>query len=154
MLDKEYYWEKQGTATWDQVVGAVDPYDTAFWKNSESTYHGTNDKVAEAVVPQAGSSLKLIRVADLRLWVRREEGYAGAHARRRLRGSFSYKQQRYLLSVTDHEVEDLYMAKKDGHYDIGDAAICVSLAEVWNGYAFRVIASVINQTRCEGNDEL
>lgn len=86
--------------------------------------------------------------------VRREDGFGSAPARRRLRGAFTYHGESYLLSVTDHEVEDLYMAKQDGNYEVGDAVMCISLAEVWRGYAFRVIASVINPKRCEGHDEL
>lgn len=154
VLDDTYYWVKQGGGTWDQVVAAVDPHDPAFWANSESTYHGTNDKVSESAAPHAGSSLKLIKVSDLRLLVRREEGYSGLPARRRVRGSFTYNGASYLLSVTDVEIEDLFMAKQDGHYDIGHALVCISLAEVWKGYAFRVIASIITPRRCEGYDEL
>lgn len=87
-LDDQYYWTKQGTATWDQVAAAIDGHDMAFWNHSESTYHGLNDKVAESVLGTIGSSLKLIMVNDLQIRVRSEDGYEGRPARRRVRGRF------------------------------------------------------------------
>src|SRR5690242_19560547 len=39
-LDDGFYCEKKGSATWSQVVSAVDPHDVAFWSKSQSTYNG------------------------------------------------------------------------------------------------------------------
>lgn len=47
------------------------------------------------------------------------------------------------MSVTDPEIEGMYLVKSDGKYPDGVAVLCVSLVEVWNGFAFRVVASVI-----------
>ncbi|MDR8027959.1 hypothetical protein KPA93_32560 [Burkholderia cenocepacia] len=148
-LDDEYYWTKQGVATWDQVIAAVDEHDVDFWAHAESTYHGLNDKVCEAELSAIGSSLKLIAVGDLQIRVRREDGYEGRPARRRVRGRFTYEGQTYLMSVTDPEIEESYLTQGDGDYPVGVAALCISLVEPWNGYAFRVIASVITPARCE-----
>lgn len=149
VLDDGYYWSKEGSATWDLVLASADPYDPAFWANSQSTYHGINDKVSEDVVNSAGCSLKLIVVNDLVVHVRREEGFETNPARRRVRARFTLNGQRYLLSVTDTEIEELYLTMADGDYAIGEAALCISLVEVWNGFAFRVVASVITAERCE-----
>ena len=54
----------------------------------------------------------------------------------------------YKLSATDPEIEQIYLGKDDGDYELKDVVVCVSLAEVWNDYAFRVIASVITEQRC------
>lgn len=153
VLDPEYYWVKKGVATWDQVKAAVDSHAPAFWSNSQSTYHGQNDKVAEASVANAGSSLQLILLSDLELCARREEGYEGNPARRRLRARFSVRGNSYLLSVTDPEIEEEYLPKGDGTYPIGNAALCISLAEVWNGFAFRVVASVLTPEICKALHE-
>ena len=48
VIDEDYYWEKQGDATWEQMVALEDPYDAAFWVQAEHTYHGLNDKVRES----------------------------------------------------------------------------------------------------------
>ncbi len=148
VLNDKFYWTKVGAATWNQVVSAIDPFDPVFWGNSLSTYHGQNDKVAEANVIKMGSSLKLILVTDLELRVQMEAGYDGAPGRRRLRAAFTLNNTRYLLSVTDPEIEEMYLVRGDGTYAVGHSALCVSTVEVWNGFAFRVIASVITPQRC------
>lgn len=153
-LDDQYYWEKQGTATWAQVKAAVDSHDARFWSNSQSTYHGLNDKVLEAVVDAISSSLKLILVFDLVISVARESGYEGNPSRRRVRAKFTLRNARYWMSITDLEIEEKFLTQGDGEYQIGEAALCISLAEVWNGFAFRVVASVITPKRCEALDEL
>lgn len=149
VLDPNYYWEKHGTATWDQVKTAIDARDLAFWAHSQSTKNGMNDKVAAIDTAQIGSSLKLVMVADLQLRVRTEDGYEGNPPRRRVRAAFTVYGQPYVLSLTDPVLEEKYLLEGDGAYDIGHAALCVSLAEVWNGFAFRVVASVITRQRCE-----
>jgi hypothetical protein len=149
VLDAEYYWTKVGVATWAQVEAAVDGHDPAFWSHSQSTYHGTNDKVAAADTPRIGSSLKLVMVTDLRIRVRKEDGYEGNPSRRRVRAAFTVDGEFYVLSVTDPDFEEEYLTRGDGDYDIGQTALCVSLAEVWNGFAFRVVASVLTPERCE-----
>lgn len=153
-LDDQYYWEKKGIASWGDVKAAADPYDAAFWDHSQSTYHGLNDKVAEAVVAGIGSSLKLILVSDLVISVKKESGFEGNPGRRRVRAKFTLKKSSYWMSITDPEIEEEYLQNGDGEYDVGEAALCISLVEVWNGFAFRVVASVITPERCEELNEL
>lgn len=118
-------------------------------RTRQSTYHGCNDKVAEADVSQTGSSLKLILVPALELHVRLEDGYGGSQGRRRVRAQFNLNGIYYLLSVTDPEVEETCLTSGEGCYVLGEAALCISLAEVWNGFAFRVVASVLTPERCQ-----
>jgi hypothetical protein len=135
------------------VKAAVDPYDAKFWAKSQSTYHGLNDKVAEANVAALGSSLKLILVSDLTISVASESGYEGSGSRRRVRAKFSLKGSSYWMSVTDPEIEEHYLTQGDKEHDIGKAALCISVVEVWKGFAFRVVASVITEDRCEDTDD-
>ncbi len=150
VLADDYYWSKLGTASWAQVHSLVDPYDKNFWLDAESSYHGSNDKVSEDELPGISNSLKLVALSKLKLEVRHEAGYQGRPGRKRVRASFNYRQKTYILSVTDPEMEELYLAKGEGEYWIDDVVICVSLAEPWNGYAFRVVASIITAQRCGG----
>jgi hypothetical protein len=147
-LDADYYWSSTGRANWKQVTDAVDSYDASFWSESQSTYHGLNDKVAGSDISKIKSSLKLVLVPNVEIRVRSEAGYEGNPSRRRVRASFGIKKKSYLLSVTDPEIEECYLVKGDGDYQLGEAALCISLAEVWNGFAFRVVASVITPERC------
>lgn len=148
-LADTHYWVKQGSATWDQVEAAVDAYDQAFWSYSQSTNYGWNDKVSAADVVKLGSSLKLIKADDLVISVKTEPGFQGAPGRRRARGKFSYRGVKYWMSLTDPEIEEQHLKAGDGEYPIGEAALCISVVEVWNGFAFRVIASVITPARCK-----
>lgn len=150
VLADDYYWAKVGTATQDQVAAQIDPYDANFWIQAESTYHGLNDKVSEQVAAGITSSLKLITSADLQIRVHMEEGFEGRPSRKRVRAQFGYQNQTYRLSVTDPEIEDCYLKQAEGSYNIGSATLCISLAEPWNGYAFRVVASIIYPARFRG----
>lgn len=148
VLDDQYYWTKTGVATWKQIIAAADAHDPKFWKTSQSTYHGTNDKIAEEDVAKIGSSLKLVRLPKLQILVRSESGFEGNPARRRVRAQFAIKGENYVLSVTDPEIEETYLTTGNGTYDFEESVVCVSLAEVWHGFAFRVVASVITPERC------
>jgi putative nucleic acid modification protein with dual OB domain len=149
VLDDGYYWTKVGVATWNDIKAATDSADPTFWAASQSTFHGMNDKVAAAHLAKYRSSLKLVMVDAVELRVRTESGFEGGSARRRVRAKINISNDSYLLSVTDPEIEEQYLIKGDGDYDLGQAALCVSLAEVWNGFAFRVAASVITAERCK-----
>ena len=114
VIDDEFYWQKTGTAGWSDVRACLDGYDQEFWSHSQSTYHGLNDKVAEADVLNFGSSLKLVEVANLQIEVQMEGGFEGRAGKRKVRGGFTYNGQRYLLSVSDAEIEDQYLKRGDG----------------------------------------
>ena len=148
LLNAGYYWKKHGTATWDQVVAAVDVPNAAFWANSHSTYHGLNDKVSGADAVHLKCSLQLLRLNDLLIRVKVEAGYAGNPDRRRVRAIFTVMGERYWLSVTDPIAEEHYLTQPEGDYPLGDAVACISMVEVWNGFAFRVVASIITPQRC------
>lgn len=149
VLAEDYYWTKEGRASWAQVRGCLDAYDASFWMPAQSTFNGLNDKISEDDAGQVPSSLKLILVPQLEISVRHEAGYQGRPGRRRVRGSFQYQRSQYILSVTDPEIEEEYLRQGLGDYRISDAALCISLSEPIYGYAFRLIASVITEERCD-----
>jgi hypothetical protein len=150
LLDDNYYWTKIGRSSWTQVINLCDAYDPNFWATAESTYNGRNDKVPAANARRTRTSLKLIHIPELVLKVSSDDAYGGGPSRRRLRGEFEYVGVLYRLMVTDPEVEEEYLRRGDGTYEVGDVALCISLAEVWqeNGYASRLIASVITEELC------
>jgi len=150
ILADDYYWTKEGTATLAQVNALTDPYDANFWMRAESTRHGFNDKISEQVAAGITSSLKLIATTNLKICVQVEEGFEGRQSRRRVRAEFDYHNQTYRLSLTDPEIGEYYLRQADGVYPIGNATLCISLVEPWNGYAFRVVASVITPDRFGG----
>lgn len=148
ILNNDYFWTKTGVADWNLITSCLDKFDPIFWGNSQSTFHGKNDKVEESIAINTGSSLKFILASDLIIRVHIENGYQGTPGRRRVRGLFTINRTPYIMSITDPEIENLYLSYRDGDYHIGEAALCISLVEVWNGFAFRVIASIITKQRC------
>ncbi|MDN4059559.1 hypothetical protein QPK31_15135 [Massilia sp. YIM B02769] len=149
VLNDHQYWVKQGVATWQQVLAAVEAPAPAFWGSSQSTYHGLRDKVAEADVANIGRSLQLVAVNDLTVQVQAEAGFENNPSRRRVRARFTVLGTQYLLSVTDPVMEEHYLAQQDDIYAVGNAVLCISLVEVFHNFAFRVIASIITPEVCD-----
>lgn len=135
-----------GRGTWADVVACIDQFDARFWMPCYSTQFGTFDKLHSSSSITLGSSLKLIQVEELRLVVGVEQSQYSA--KRKVRGEFRYNGADYKLSVTDPEINEFCLAQADGQHVIQSPALCISVVEVWNGYAFRVIASVITPKRC------
>ena len=133
----DYHWAKQSRVTWAQIVAATDVVEGPLWLNDGSSYHGTNDKVSEALASGLTSSLLLIKPSTLKLVVGRESQYGGG-TRRRIRASFAYSGSNYNFVVTDPWIEQKYFMGADGEFSLDDSRLCVSLAEVKNGLAVKL----------------
>lgn len=140
-------WKRIGRADWRQVQEAVDAVEGSLWINEASTQHGRNDKVAEGSLGQLRDSLKLVKVAALNITVAFESGFQGRPGKTKVRGSFHLNRIPYTLAITDPVIEAEFRAKGDGTYELGPATLCISLAEPWNGYAFKVVATVLLKSR-------
>jgi len=141
LINDGYYWTKERDATWDDLKAALDPVVTPLWDNSSSSYNGLNDRVEEAVAKELDSSLRLIEVTDLKIVVA-IEGAEFGNGKRKVRGRFTYGGEEYWLAVTDPGTESKYLAGPDGEFNVGNAMLCVSLGELYGGYAYKLIAGV------------
>jgi hypothetical protein len=104
----------------------LDSAATQLWDNtSPDTAHGQNDRVADAIAANLQGSLLLIEVPKLTVSVAVEGAYFN-NAKRKVRGSFSYKNIPYILTITDPVIEREYLKKPDGQYDAGPATLCIS----------------------------
>ena len=91
---------------------------------------------------QPHESLYLVRPTELAIIVAVEGG--GMYpAKRRVRARFTLKGHRYCLSVTDPKIESVALNGADGESPIPEALLCVSLGEVWNGAAYKLVAAII-----------
>lgn len=136
-------WRKIGEATWTQIQRGIDALQGSLWLDGHSTQHGTNDKVPEAMLPTLEDSLRLVKVANLRLLVEFEPGFQGRPGKRKVRASFQLEGTRYRLAVTDPVFEAKYLAKPDGAYNLGPATLCLSLSEPMFGFAFKLVATIL-----------
>ncbi len=144
VIDSNFYWIKQGRLAWPDLCAWLDNPGT-LWTLGEASYACMNNRVA--VGRENGASLYLIRVPCLRLRV-------GAKApgqfdsKRIVRGEFNYHGTVYRLGVTDPVIEIKYLSGQDGRYEIPQAVLCVSLGDPFQGYFYKLIASVLYEERC------
>ena len=64
-------------------------------------------------------------------------------SKRIVRGEFNYHGAVYRLAVTDPVIEIKYLSGEDGQYEIPQAVLCVSLGDPFQGYYYKLIASVL-----------
>lgn len=145
LIDDGFYWTKTGAVAWADLLPLVDQINGPLWENWSSSTNGLNDRVDELraanLVKAFGGSLCLIRVTNLTISVS-VEGAAFNNAKRKVRGEFRYSGHDYRVAITDPKIERQYLAGNDGDYDVGEALLCVSLGDAYNGYAYKLIAAV------------
>jgi hypothetical protein len=130
-----------GTAT-KADADAVADAPQVLWENLHSTANGHHDELTELRADAFPDSLRLIQVNDLVLSARIEGG--GLYpARRALRARFSFLGMAYVLKVTDPAYETTFRMRAVGEYPVGNATMCVSLSEPFNGMAFKLVAAII-----------
>lgn len=147
VIDPEYYWEKQGHLSWNDIHGWLDNPDT-LWGLGQRSYAGLNNRVA--VGQENGASLFLVSVERLRLLVgRKAPEYPDS--KRAVRGEFGYKGVTYRMDVTDPVVERNFLTRDDGQYDITSPVLCISLGDSYQGHFYKLIAAVLFSERWKWN---
>lgn len=141
LIDPKQYWVKAGRAVWADLANFADP-PSSLWINGHSTYNGLNDHIPLSLVSALNSSLRLVRVAILRLSVFKP-GEAFGNRKRRVQGRFEHAGAEYRLWVTDPTYEQRFLAKADGDYDLGECFLTVSLGEPYNDACYKLIAAII-----------
>jgi hypothetical protein len=146
LIDDGYYWVKQGAISWVDLQKAVEDPTGPLWINGYSSMHGHNDRVPEDQLSRLRQSLYLVRPDRLRLITATEGGDFGP-PRRRVRAQFDLSGHSYRIVVTDPWIEQKRLAKPDGEIALNDVLLCVSLGEVFYGYAYKLAAAVITAQR-------
>jgi putative nucleic acid modification protein with dual OB domain len=141
-------WEKVQDANWNHVSAATETKNDALWYDGSSSYHGVNDKVPEAIAKTLNTSLMLLEPKALTLVVAQESKFLGGFERR-VRAEFTYNNTSYSFVVTDPWIEQKYFALADGKYNIPTSRLCLSLPEILNGNATKLVAAVITPENVE-----
>ena len=141
LLDPEHYWRRVSRLPRASLPRLADS-PALLWINGRSTYHGTNDKIPLDETDSLTDSLRLIRVErlDLRVFAPSE---AFGNRKRRVQGTFVYAGVQYALWITDPDQERAWLAKDDGHYEMGECYLTISLGEPFNGACYKLIAAII-----------
>ncbi len=143
LLDPNFYWQKAGHLGWADLQRFLDPA-VPLWINHQNSGNGLNDRIILAQANQLTSSLRLIHVDRLTIRVFRP-GAAFGNPKRRVQGQFENAGTRYHLWITDPVYEQRYLAQADGNYELGESCLTISLGEPYEGYAYKLIACVIER---------
>ena len=133
-------WKRCGRAYWNTLAGLAGSMNDRLWTDGFSSRCGHNDQVPVALLDQMRGSLQFIRTASLRLYFA-----PNALGQRKLRGAFSHAGRAYTLPVTD----PVAWAALNGseQLTLSDTYLCISLGVPFNGYAYKLVASVITEHR-------
>ena len=146
LIDDRYRWLERGRVNWQALQAAVETPSGPLWLNGYSSYHGQNDRVPESEAEKLTRSLYLIRPEQLLLSVASEGDVLGP-LHRRVRARFSLCGHSYILVVTDPKVEADLIPKEDGLFTVKEALLCISLGEIYHGFAYKLAATVITPQR-------
>lgn len=145
LIDPNFYWRRIGQHDWAELQAFLDPV-SPLWANYHSSYSGVNDRVGSAESKVLHTSLRLIRVDELTIEVSRP-GAAFGDQKRKVRGQFEYSGTHYNLGVTDPIYERRYRALPDGNHRLGEACLTISLGEPFQGYCYKLTASIVERNR-------
>jgi hypothetical protein len=139
VIDDRRHWGKKGEASWESVAALVEK-PNSLWTVGDSTQYGMNDRVRLETAAEMRGSLLLVEPEYLQVHV----GAQGP-SKRRVKASFLYNETHYSLVVTDPVVERAFLAKANGVYALEKVFLCVSLTENWEGWCYKVVASIIGR---------
>ncbi len=138
LLDPQDGWIKVDEYSWNDLQKLSETGGT-LWRNG---YHKYNDRIPLRETRELTSSLKLIHVdkLSLRVFTFRDSGP-------RVRGQFHFGDNYYALRVTDPDIEEVYLKREEGNYDLGECYLTISLGNPFNGYCYKLIAAVMEKPR-------
>lgn len=143
LLDPELYWVKTGALDWEEL-GPISETAGTLWKNGISTYHGESDRIPEFDADKETSSLKLVRVDQVKLRVY-APGADFGNAKRRVQARFDFAGHSYALRVTDPKIERAFLGQADGEYQLGESCLTISLGETFEGYSYKLVAAILER---------
>ena len=140
LINNKEYWTKVAEYKNDDLSILCDEVDS-IWKNGYRSSYGLNDRIPVYILKQKiNSSLLLIKPDIMLINVVDERN------RKRVRAYFTFNEIEYNLVVTDIHIEKVFLNANYGEYNITDFDIylCISLGEIYYGYAYKLVAGIIN----------
>jgi hypothetical protein len=133
-------WRREGKVTWSTLCRLAESGQEP-WPGGASSSMGRNDRFLLEQAPSVRKSLTLQRVDDLELIVQ-QNPYSSAWD---VRGQFSIGGSTLRLKVTDPVVEARLQSTRRSE-SIGDALVCLSLGEPYQGYVYKLLAGVLQES--------
>jgi hypothetical protein len=91
-----------------------------------------------------GGSLTLVHVDRLQVKVFRP-GEAFGNFKRRVQAVFRLGRNMYAPWITDPIMEQVYLAKPDGDYQVSESYLTISLGEALKGKCYKLVATVMQR---------
>lgn len=133
-------WKHVGLAGWDMLSALVESPAT-LWSNG---WHAQNDRMPEMEAMRFDYSLCLIRLMRLQL-----SFFKHSNGKIKTRATFVHRDEVYCLSVTDPVIEVMGSAHINQTLFLDDVLLCVSLGQAFNGYCYKLAATVITRDRLQ-----
>ena len=145
LIDAAYYWTKKGALAWTDLADLAER-PVSLWVNGDSTHHGMNDRMNQALASQSTSSILLIEPDSLNIQVRIEVGMF-ENPTRRARADFWYQKTHYNFAITDPIAEQVFLSLDGAEHSLNDAYLCLSLSEPFkgDGYCHKVVEAIIGR---------
>lgn len=141
LIDDRFYWQRNDRIDRKSLEHMVDK-PALLWAKGFSTYYGQNNRVPETLLKPEDGSLRLIAVDRIILHAGPKAPEFG-NMKPIVRANFNYQEEDYCFDVTDPDVEAACLRSGAGDYVLESALVCVSLGELFDGYAYKLIASII-----------
>ena len=137
LIDRKATWARVGQFPRQQLLRYFKS-PNRLWINGYSSRRGLNDRIPEEQVEKLPCSLVLVEPQRLRIEIRLEA------AKLRVRAEFWLKGQKYRLGVTDPVVEAHCFTRPEGLHTYKKRAVaCISIGEPFNGFCYKLVASII-----------
>lgn len=152
LVQEGKHWQFVSSLPVSEVVELCDPADS-LWTIGHSSDRGENDIVPEGMLGGNGIQSSLLFIRPTRLVLRRDREWkrAGGKSFRKwtVRASFLFRRTPYCLVVTDPDVKEICRIKDIEEFAIRrrNIFLCVSLAMPTGGYAYKLVASIVNFPR-------
>lgn len=150
LIDARFFWQRQNPANWQALNQMLDE-PASLWANGFSTRQGHNNRIPKNLLDSQQGSLRLIALDQVVL-------QAGPRApkfgdmKQVVRASFNYLGDRYCLDVTDPVIESYFLKAGAIEHALDTALACISLTEPWEGYVYKLVASIITPKRAARHD--
>ncbi len=138
LIDNRRHWIKEQFRQSTQLSQWCDRV-PSLWINGYHSYNGFNDRIPVNIVEKSiNTSLLLIKPDTISIKV------ASEFNKVKVRAEFTFNGQKYRIVVTDPTIESFYKTKSIGDYPLlEETYLCISLGEPFNGYCYKLVASVI-----------
>lgn len=116
LIDTDYYWASERQCDFNNLGMFTDDV-SLFWKNTESSYNGINDRIDARYFNTIKRSFVFLKLNSSFVIVK-EEGREFGNPKRKVRLNFILNEVEYILPVTHPEIEREYLGQQDGKYPI------------------------------------